>query len=124
MKKGVTLLLFFVVLGSALGALWYGQRRTKQTAVSANAVLQMAGDAQRDALRAPMKLTRISDEEEIRIGKELEKNYARSVPEMSAQEEALQKYVTAVGGRVATRAHRHLPYTFHLIPDRNMINAF
>src|SRR5215470_6507473 len=124
MKKGVTLLLFFVVLGSALGALWYSQRRTKQTAVSANAVLQMAADAQRDALRAPMKLTRISDEEEITIGRELAKNYGRSFPGMTAQEQALQKYVAAVGGRVATRAHRQLPYTFHLIPDRNMINAF
>ena len=91
MKSGVRVAVFFAVLAVALGALWYSQRRTKKTAVSANAVLQMAADAQRDALRAPMKLTRISDEEEITIGRELAKNYGRSFPGMTAQEQALQK---------------------------------
>jgi predicted Zn-dependent protease len=124
MKKGITLAAFFAVLGLALGALWYSQRRTKQTPVSANAVLQMAADAQRDILRAPMKLTRISDAQEIAIGKQLSDRYAGSMGTMTAKEEALERYVQYVGGRVSIRAHRQLPYTFHLIPDRNMINAF
>jgi predicted Zn-dependent protease len=124
MRRGVTFGVFFAVLGLALGALWYSQRRPKQPAVSANAVLQMAADAQRDVLRAPMKLTRISDAQEIAIGKQLGERYAGSIGSMTAQEEALQKYVQYVGGRVSIRAHRQLPYTFHVIPDRNMINAF
>ena len=124
MKRGVTFAFFFAVLGVALGALWYSQRRVKQPAVSANAVLQMAADAQRDVLRGPMKLTRISDADEIAIGKQLGERYAGSFAKMTAQEEALQKYVQYVGGRVSIRAHRQLPYAFHLIPDRNMINAF
>jgi predicted Zn-dependent protease len=124
MRRGVTFGVFFAVLGLALGALWYSQRRPKQPAVSANAVLQMAADAQRDVLRAPMKLTRVSDAQEIAIGKQLGERYAGSIGSMTAQEEALQKYVQYVGGRVSIRAHRQLPYTFHVIPDRNMINAF
>jgi len=124
MKRGLTLAIFFLVFGVALGALWYSQRREKQVAVSPNAVLQMAADAQRDAMRAPMRLTRISDEEEIAIGKELAGKYAGSFQTMNAKEEALQKYVQYVGARVSIRAHRQLPYSFHLIPDRNMINAF
>jgi len=124
MKKSVSFGIFLVVLGATLGALWYSQRRAKQATVSANAVLQMAADAQRDVLRAPMKLTRIPDAEEIAIGKQLAERYAGSTGTLTAQEEALQKYVQYVGGRVSIRARRQLPYTFHLIPDRNMINAF
>src|SRR5215813_9229072 len=124
MKRGVTLGVFFAVLGMALGALWYSQRREKRDAVSANVVLQIAADAQRDVLRAPMKLTRIPDLEEIAIGKQLAERYAGSSAPLTAQEEAIQKYVAYVGGRVSIRAHRQLPYAFHLIPDRNMINAF
>jgi predicted Zn-dependent protease len=113
-----------LVLGVALGALWYSQKRAKQVSVSPNALLQMAADAQRDAMRGPMRLTRISDQEEIAIGKELAGQYGGSFQQMNAKEEALQKYVQFVGGRVSIRAHRQLPYSFHLIPDRNMINAF
>ena len=124
MKRVVTMIIFFAVLGAALGALWYSQRRNKQTPVSANAVLQIAADAQRDLTRAPMHFTRLSDEEEIAIGNQLAGRYVGYFQKFTPEEEALQSYVLRVGGTVAVRAHRHLPYTFHLIPDRNMINAF
>src|SRR5215472_760016 len=124
MRKRVKLAIFVVVLGLALGALWCSQRRAKQIAVSPNAVLQIAADAQRDVMRGPMMATRISDQEEIAVGKELAQQYAVSFQRMTRQDEALQKYVEQVGGRVSIRAHRQLPYSFHLIPDHNMINAF
>jgi predicted Zn-dependent protease len=124
MKRATTLIIFFAVLLTALGALYYSQRRNQQTAVSPNAILQIAADAQRDITRAPMQLTRLSDEEEISIGNQLAQRYASSFQKFRPQEYALQSYVIGVGGKVATHAHRHLRYTFHLIPDRNMINAF
>lgn len=124
MKKGLTLAVFVLILGSALGALWYSQRRAKQIAVSPNAVLQIAADAQRDAMRGPMMVTRISDQEEIAIGRVLAEQYTASFQRMDPKEEALQRYVVQVGSRVSIRAHRQLPYTFHLIPDHDMINAF
>jgi beta-barrel assembly-enhancing protease len=124
MRRGVRFAVFFAVLGVALGALYYGQRRNKQTAVSANAVLQIAADAQRDLTRGPMEFTRISDEEEIAIGKQLSARYAGSLQKATAEEEALQVYLQRVGGTVVARAHRNLPYSFHLIPDQNVINAF
>jgi len=43
---------------------------------------------------------------------------------LSAEELALGSYVRHVGSAVASHAHRPLPYSFHLLPDRNMINAF
>jgi beta-barrel assembly-enhancing protease len=124
MKRAVTFLIFFAILGVALGGLYWSQRRAKSPPVSANAILAMAADAQRDLTRIPMHYTRLSDEQEIAIGRELATHYAGQVMKLTPEEEALQKYVRRVGGTVSAHAHRHLDYNFHLIPDHNMINAF
>ncbi len=118
------LAVFFVVLGFAVAALYFSQRRTDHTPVSANAILNMAADAQRDLMRAPMRLTHISDAEEIRIGDELAGRYALQGQKLAAEDQGLEKYVVKVGGTVAVHAHRQLPYRFHLLPDRALINAF
>src|SRR5580693_2209499 len=124
MKRSVVFLIFFLILGFALAGLYWSQRRQKATPVSANAILNMAADAQRDLSRVPMHLTRLSDEEEIAIGKELSARYAAQTQKLTPEEEALEKYVRRVGGTVALHAHRQLPYTFTVLPDHNMINAF
>lgn len=107
-----------------MAGLYWSERRAKKTQVSANAVVDMAADAQRDLTRVPMRFTRLSDEQEIAIGQELAGQYAGQLQKKTPEEEALGKYVERVGGTVATHAHRHLPYSFHLIPDHNLINAF
>ena len=71
-----------------------------------------------------MHFTRLSDEQEIEIGRKLAAQYSGQITKLTPEEQALEKYVSRVGGTVATHAHRHLPYNFHLIPDHNMINAF
>ena len=124
MKRTVLFPVFFLVLAVSAAALYYAQRREKTSHVSANAILQLAADAQRDVTRVPMHLTRISDEEEIAIGRRLSAQYASVSQPLSAEQNALQVYVRRVGGTVAAHAHRALPYEFHLIPDRNLINAF
>lgn len=124
MKKPVVFVLFFAVLGVSIAGLYWSQRRAKTTPVSANAVVDMVADAQRDLTRIPMHFTRISDEQEIAIGQKLSAGYAVQLTKLSPEEEALQNYVSRVGGTVALHAQRHLPYSFHLIPDHNMINAF
>ena len=124
MKRSVVFLFFFLILGLALAGLYWSQRRTKSSPVSANAILNMAADAQRDLSRIPMHFTRLSDEQEIAIGKELAARYATQTRKLTPEEEALEKYVTRVGGTVALHAHRHLPYTFTIVPDHNLINAF
>jgi predicted Zn-dependent protease len=124
MKRSVVFLVFFLILGFALAGLYWSQRRPKSTPVSANAILNMAADAQRDLSRVPMHLTRLSDEQEIAIGKELSASYATRTQKLTPEEEALEKYVRRVGGTVGLHAHRQLPYTFTVLPDHNMINAF
>jgi predicted Zn-dependent protease len=124
MKRPAVFIVFFAILGFALAGLYWSQRRAKSTPSSANAVVDMLADAQRDLTRVPMHFTRLSDEQEIAIGRQLAANYAGQVMKLTPEEEALQKYVRRVGGTVAAHAHRHLDYNFHLIPDHNMINAF
>jgi predicted Zn-dependent protease len=121
MKRG--LILAVLVLAAGL-SIYFGQRSKDPAAVSPNAVLNIAADMQRDVTRAPMRLTRISNEEEIRIGDALAEQYLPAASSLSGKEVALQQYGQRVGGTLAQRAHRKLPYRFHLLPDRNMINAF
>jgi beta-barrel assembly-enhancing protease len=115
---------FLVVLLVCVTALYFSQRRHDPTPVSANAIVALAADAQRDLSRAPMRLTRLSDDEEIAVGKELAEEYAVPAEKPSPQQQALESYVQKVGTSVSLHAHRRLPYSFHLVPDRAMINAF
>jgi beta-barrel assembly-enhancing protease len=124
MKRVAAVVVFFLILGTALGALYRSQRCPKDPGVSANAILNMAADVQRELSRLPMHFTRLSDEEEIRIGNELASRYVSRLPKFTAEEEGVQTYAQRVGGRVAARAHRQLPFAFHLLPDDALINAF
>jgi len=121
MKRGA---IFLAVLLVGVAALYYSQRRREPTPVSADAVVQMAADAQRDITRVPLRFTRLSDDEEIAIGNELGQKYAISTAALSPEQAALDNYVKRVGTSVAAHAHRRLPYSFHVIPNRAMINAF
>jgi len=115
---------FVVVLLVGVAGLYFSQRRHDPTPVSATAIVAMAADAQRDLSRAPMRLTRLSDAEEIAVGKQLAAGYSISTEKLSPEQQALDNYVQQVGSAVSANAHRHLPYSFHLVPDRGMINAF
>lgn len=121
MKRAVP---FFLVLLAGVAALYFSQRRHESTPVSANAVVAIAADAQRDLTRVPMRMTRLSDNEEITVGKELADEYSFPADKLTPEEQGLQSYVSRVGNAVALHAHRRLPYSFHLLPDRAMINAF
>jgi predicted Zn-dependent protease len=115
---------FAAVLLVALGCLYLAQRQPRHDSVSPNAILDAAADFQRDLTRAPMHVTRLSDDEEIRIGDEMAKQYQASESSLTPEERALAVYVSQVGGRVAGHAKRKLPYRFHLVSDANFINAF
>jgi beta-barrel assembly-enhancing protease len=117
------ILAFVAVLVVGVAAMFFAERREQNAQVSANAVVNIAADIQRDLSRAPMRFTRLSDHEEIRMGDELAARYVGS-QQLTEEEQALDAYVRRVGSMLAVRAHRKLPYRFHLLPDRSMINAF
>jgi len=121
MKRAVA---FLIVLLVGVTGLYFSQRRHEPTHVSANAIVALAADLQRDLARAPMRLTRLSDDEEISVGKELANQYAGDTKAMTPEQQALASYVRRVGATVSLHAHRRLPYSFYVVPDRGMINAF
>jgi predicted Zn-dependent protease len=118
------LAIFVVVFAVGVSALYFSQRRHDSTPVSANAVVEVVADAQRDVSRVPMRLTRLSDDEEIAIGNQLADQYSGVTAQLSPEELGVESYVRRVGNNVSFRARRRLPYSFHLVPNRTMINAF
>ena len=116
--------MFVGVLLVGVSALYFSERRRDSTPVSANAVVEIAADVQRDLSRVPMRLTRLSDDQEIAIGTELAEQYSITGVRLNTRERARDSYIRQVGSTLASQAHRHLPYSFHLLPNRSLISAF
>ena len=121
MKSVLAMVAILLIAGVAL---YLAQQRKREDVVSVNAVVNAAADWQRDLTRVPMHLTRISDEQETRIGDQLAKQYASTEPAETAELEAMERYVNDVGARVAAHAKRKLAFRFHLIPNVDLVNAF
>ena len=113
------------ILGLSVAAIVTSERRKVDAPASPAAVLYLVADTEQELTRMPVNFTRMSDAEEIRIGNELAKMYGFS-PENKNRTEVriVDLYLKQVGGILAARAHRKLPYRFHYVPNENMINAF
>lgn len=121
MKQALALVAVLLVAGAAL---YWAQRHRRADAVSANAVVDVAADWQHDLSRVPMRMTRISDEQEARIGNELAGEYGSADSVSSAEARAMESYLNEVGDRLTAHVKRKLSYRFHLVPDNDLINAF
>jgi predicted Zn-dependent protease len=123
MKRWSTFAIMMLLVG---GALVLSQIRKTSAPVSPDALLFFVADTQHELTRLPAKFTRLSDEEEISIGNRMARWYLGREAQASqdATARVVQAYVNSVGGRVAARAQRKLPYKFHYIPDPNFVNAF
>lgn len=122
MKRWLTLA-GIVVLGVA--AVVVSERRKVVAPASPAALLYLIADTEQELTRMPVSFTRMSDEDEVRIGNEIAKNYfAARTDKSDAEVTEIQTYVTQVGLRLAAHAHRKLPYNFHYIPEKYFVNAF
>ena len=120
MKRLLSLLIILLAAGAAL---YFAQHRVARDAVSANAVVNVAADLQRDVTRVPMQITRLSDADEVRIGDELAQRYGLSTAPRTPETTAAQDYITRVGARIAAHARRKLVFHFYLDPNPDLINA-
>lgn len=112
-----------VVLGIA--AIVASERQKVDGPASPATILYLIADTEHELTRMPMRFTRMSDQEEIRIGDELAHYYLHEEEREKAQETlVVERYLTQVGGQLASRAHRQLPYEFHYIANPYLINAF
>jgi predicted Zn-dependent protease len=112
---------FILIACAAIAVLVYNERHKTDTDANPRSILYTVADTGREITRAPARLTRISDEEEIRIGNELAQRYSVG---LSTKDLQVESYIQSVGRRVSPIAHRKLPYQFHYLPDPNMVNAF
>ena len=121
MKRLLSLLVILLMAGAAL---YFTQHRDVQDAVSANAVVDVAADLQRDVTRVPMHITRLSDADEVRIGDELARRYGLSTAPQTPKMSSAQDYINRLGARIAAHARRKLVFHFYLDPNPDLINAF
>ncbi len=121
MKRLVGLL---VILAMGIAALFYAQRHKVESRVGPESMLNALADTQRQISRIPAQMTRLSDDEEIRIGDAMAQSYTARFARRGRADDEMQRYVAKVGRMVAGRARRRLDYRFHYIPDRDFINAF
>lgn len=117
-------LILVLILGTSGVALYYSQRQKTPAHVGPEAVLNAVAETQREMSRLPARLTRLSDEDEIRAGDGMAQNYLARGGSLTAADLELDDYVATVGRAVSVRARRKLDYRFHYIPDANFINAF
>ena len=116
---------FAIVVLLAVSALVMSQKREATAEVGPYAILHFIADTEREAGRLPFRLTRLSNEEEIRIGDQMAARvWPQGIPAGDAAGIAVEQYVRRVGTIVAGRAHRPLPYRFHYLPYPGFVNAF
>jgi predicted Zn-dependent protease len=112
---------FIAIACTALWVLVYNERHKTDTDANPRSILYTVADTGREITRAPARLTRMSDEDEIRIGNQLAQQYSVG---LSAKDVQVETYIQSVGRKVFPLAHRKLPFQFHYLPDPNMVNAF
>ena len=109
----------------AAGAVVVCELRKVDVPLSPAALLYLVADTEQELTRMPVSFTRMSDEEEIRIGNELARVYGRNQERGDTPEIGIiERHLTRIGEPVAVNAHRRLPYKFHYIPDSYFVNAF
>jgi beta-barrel assembly-enhancing protease len=107
--------LTLLVVGAVLAT-----RGTSDPQVSLNSMVELWSDTLRDTDQIGMKLTRVSDAEEMKIGSDL----ARGVADMGPEDADAARYVTGVARPLAAHLRRPgIHYQFHVI-DSPQINAF
>ena len=114
---------FAGIVALGLAAVVVSERRKVDVGAGPDALLYLVADTEQELTRMPVRFTHMSDEEEVRVGNDLAAAYKRD-DKPSEENAAVEIYLQQVGARLAPRAHRRLPYRFHYIPDKYLINAF
>ncbi|HWC18087.1 MAG TPA: M48 family metallopeptidase [Terriglobales bacterium] len=121
--KRIAVIAFVIAVAGA--ALYYGERSKAEAPVTPAPLTHIIGDAEREATRVPMSMTRLSDDREIEAGNRIADGYLTYLSRSSSpDDDAMAAYVEQVGRSLAVQAHRKLPYRFHYVPDMEFVNAF
>ena len=102
------------------------ERRNSTTAINPRPLFYLIADTERELERLPLELTRISEEEENSIGRELALQHGVHVRQSETPEsKRIAEYVSTVGQRVAGHVKRKgIRYKFHYQDDSSFVNAY
>ena len=101
------------------------QELQAQVAVTPRPVLYLVADVQRQFERIALVATRVSVEEENRLGEQIARHVQFPVPSDDPAFKFWQDRISQIGARLAEGAERKgIDYEFHYIPDGNFVNAF
>jgi predicted Zn-dependent protease len=109
-----------IILAALVGGAVLVTRGTPDPEVSLSSLVELWSDTLRNTDQIGMKLTRVSDAEEMRIGAGL----ARDAADLGAEDASASAYVTAIAQPLIAHLHRKgIRYQFHVV-DSPQINAF
>lgn len=114
-----------ILLLAGSGALFALQRRRVKVEISPRPLLYLVADTERELERIPLELTRVSDEEENKIGEEMAGRFGLvPPPEGDAQIRRIREYLNEVGARLAAGVRRKpIRYRFHYVAQDGFVNA-
>lgn len=113
-RAGFPIILVLLVAGGVLASL--GERNPD---VSLSSVREIWADVLRDADQVGLKVTRVTGEEEMRLGAEM-----HGATSWGREDAEAARYVTAVAARLTPHVRRtNIRYTFHVL-DSPQVNAF
>lgn len=117
MTPRLTALIAAVLLALGGGLTWLGKPDRE---ISYTAAGELWADVLRDADQFGLQVTRVSDQEEMDLGRRLVRPYLSA----SAAAQSWQPYVRAVGGSLAGHVSRKgITYEFHVVESPS-VNAF
>ena len=113
------------LLITGAGVLFLLQREQITARIGLRPLFYLLADAQRGLERIPLALTRVSAEEENRIGEELARGYRYATPKDDPAQEEIQAALTRMGERLTAGVRRNgIGYRFHYLPEKSLVNAF
>ncbi len=121
-RRHIVAAVLLVAGGAALHVLHH---RHATTEITPRPLLYLVADTERELERIPLELTRVSDEEENRVGEELARRFGYATPRPTdAEAQRIEQYLNEVGARVAAHVNRKaIRYHFHYVPSDGFINA-
>jgi len=117
---------FLALFIAGCAALFVLQRSQVVTSITPRPLLYLIADTQREAERIPLAITRVSDQEEVKIGEEIARNYglnSRSSDDPDAAQ--ISEYLNSVGKMLSAQVRRKdIPYHFYVDKNKTFVNAF
>jgi len=117
---------FLAIFAAGCALLYFLQRSHAGAPFTPRPLLYLLADTQREAERIPLTVTRVSDQEEIKAGEQIARDYGLASRRSEDPDAArISDYLNSVGAEVASHVQRRaIPYHYYLRDDRNFINAF